>query len=308
MHSSRIVIVLGLAIALALSLIPLKLAFEKLLEEQPELDSGEYLVAVTFPGIVGDLEKLVGKGRVVLVVTPEADPHHASLTPQGRRALSTALVVVTMGHTHIDLEIEKLKKRGAIPGVLIDITKLEGIRKPVLPDGRINYHELYCDPFNLETLMKAVARELARSGLDDQSLSERLEGILRDIESVKATTGILGGYTAIVSYAGLQPQVEWLGLQVVHYLAEDIDTSPSSNALRRARLLLASDIVVVVIAVNERGEPLTTTDAWLLREAEKLGRPVLKVRFCALATSTIDVLNETTYAAIELAKLLRSSR
>ncbi|MEM0340151.1 MAG: zinc ABC transporter substrate-binding protein [Acidilobaceae archaeon] len=261
----------------------------------------EYVIAVTFAGMLDELERLVGKGRVSVVVTIGADPHDVSLTPEGVRTLSRALLIVTMGHTHVDHEVEKLKKTGEIKGVVINIVNLENVSRPVLPDGRINYHELYCDPYNLKVILEVVAKELIRIGAGGEEVQERLRALMRDIDSIVERKVTLEGRKAVIVYAGIQAQIEWLGLRVIHYLAEEPGSAPLPRALRQASVLLSQeDSVIAVVGIGASGEPLTDLDEWLLREAERLGRPVLKVRLCALSTSALETIRETAKAAERL--------
>lgn len=234
------------------------------------------LIVVTFPPLEGDVRALACQGDVVKsLVPPGVDPHMYSLRPSDMELLRKADLIVSTGHTPVELRIRELVASGELKARLLDIVELEGVRVYVNPvTGKPNYHSIIYDPHNyivfIEELSKVLS-SLRPSCSQHYSLvaTSIVEGVREAVKRVPEVDIVAVADEPVVQYA-----VEWAGIHVELVLVAEEGLPPTPALVEKARTMISTGSVGLVVVVE--GKP-TEASAMLEQMAREHGVRVLEV-------------------------------
>ncbi len=261
-------------------------------------------VVLLFPGIQEDVRKILAEDDFIHVVGLGADPHEIQLTPRDVEVLKSAHVVISMGHTHVDKQVESLIKRGDVKARLINVLDIKGLILPKLPgEDKVNYHEPYYDPRNLEVILSEIVKVLAELRPEKKKYyEEKLAEVKKEIDEIKEHAGILKGCKAVIASAELQPAIQWLGIEIIWYVVFEYAETPSPERIEAAIKAMESEdkgriIVFIGLADNHRHdshkhEAMSKLDERLREEAKNRGLKVLGVTAGYVGGSIIESLKE----------------
>lgn len=226
------------------------------------------LIVVTFPSLEGDVEALACQGDVVeSLVPPGIDPHTYSLRPSDMELLREADLIVSTGHTPVELRIRELVASGELKARLLDITELKGVRVYVNPvTGKPNYHSILYDPNNyiifVETLSEILS-DLRPSCAQHYNLTATsiVEGVLEAVKRVPRMDVAAVADNPIVQYA-----VEWAGIHIELVLVAEEGLPPTPALVEKARALLSTGNASLVVVVEGKPGKASLTLAQMARE------------------------------------------
>lgn len=226
------------------------------------------LIVVTFPSLEGDVEALACQGDVVeSLVPPGIDPHTYSLRPSDMELLREADLIVSTGHTPVELRIRELVASGELKARLLDITELKGVRVYVNPvTGKPNYHSILYDPNNyiifVETLSEILS-DLRPSCAQHYNLTATsiVEGVLEAVKRVPRMDVTAVADNPIVQYA-----VEWAGIHIELVLVAEEGLPPTPALVEKARALLSTGNASLVVVVEGKPGKASLTLAQMARE------------------------------------------
>ena len=249
---------------------------------QRESPQGGVLVVLLTPGFEEEIKAILAEDDVLHVIGLGGDPHEIQLSPSDIDILRRADLVVTMGHTHIDREVEELVERGEVKARLLNLLNLGNLVIPELPGGVRNYHEPFYDPRNFVMIIDAITKLLGELRPDKRSLYEENARKVRD-ELTRITSehqGLLRGYRAVITTAEIQPAIQWLGVDVVAYVVFDLHESPTPENLERALgALNEGNVIVFIAATCSEGTctPASPLDKKFYDEAAQRKIPIIMV-------------------------------
>ncbi len=236
---------------------------------------GGLLVAVTYPSLEEDLAQIMcDSDRVVGLYRPGADPHDLQLDPEKASIVARADIVVTGGHTPVDVKAGELAG-----GVVVDVLDSPGIRILYLPGDGPNTHYPIYDPENYRAFITHVAGVLEKAR-PSCSYTGNAERILKDLSDLDVFKDVLAGKPAVIDLPAAQYPAEWLGAQVVLVLAQGyghVGEAISPGDLEEAERQLAQGAIAFV-TVDSRGTPVSKAGDWLLGKARELGARVVLVK------------------------------
>ncbi len=230
------------------------------------------LVVVTFPGLLDDVKMLACPGdRVVSLVPRGVDPHDYYLPPWGLRVLRAADVIVSLGHTPLELMIRRMWAEGLIGGVLVEVPRVPGVRllrNPVT--GSLDLHMPVYDPRNYAAFIEYLAHVLAlrRPECRGYYLSEA--GVLASEAMRLYWSAPRLSARAVADSPALLYAVSWLGVRVVGLLRPGYGLPVTPAVIED----LAKSGVSLVVVTAPVESPAST---WLRWFAEERGLPVLYV-------------------------------
>lgn len=296
--------IISIAIALAALILIATFILYGPLRGVEEKEKGTWIVLL-FPGIQEDVKKILADDDFIYVVGLGSDPHEIQLTPRDVEVLKSAHLVISMGHTHVDKQVETLIKRGEIKARLINIVDIKGLILSKLPgEDKVNYHEPYYDPRNLEIILTEIAKVLSELRPEKKKhYEERLSEVKKEIDEIKEYTNYLRGCKAIIASAELQPAIQWLGLEIIWYVVFEYAETPSPERIEAAiKAMEGSDIIVVIGLAGHHGhehdhhghehELMSKLDERLKDEAENRGLKVLGVAPGYVGGSIIESLHD----------------
>ncbi len=276
--------------------------------ERSGVDKVGLLVVLLTPGFDDEVRALLAEGDELYVIGYGADPHEIQLSPSEVEVIRKADLIISMGHTSIDIRIEELKKRGEVKARILNLLEIPELVLPKLPQdqhneehhdhpeelvGR-NVHEPFYDPRNLIVILNKITSVLVELRPEKRNVYEanyerlkaRLEEMIRNFE------GILGGRKAIISTAEIQPAIAWLGVEIVAYLVFDQHESPSPRALERAIKEMEGGEVIIFVAVRCDGVCSLSSyaDKWLEEEAKERNATIIKVPLGYTGSSVMSKL------------------
>ncbi|MEM0491376.1 MAG: zinc ABC transporter substrate-binding protein [Acidilobaceae archaeon] len=251
-------------------------------------------IVLLFPGIQKEVSRLLSSDDKLYVIGGAGvDPHELQLSPSDVEMIRRANIVLSMGHTHVDEQVESMIKRGEVKARFINVLEIKGLILPRLPDGKINIHEPYYDPRNLILILEVLVDEMSRLRPEKRDYYySRLSEVRSEVEElISRYSGILKGYNAVLTTAELQPAVAWLGLNVVSYIVWDTHETPKASAIEEAIRALDDSNVIAVVAIidhehdhNHNHEHdhgphrfMTILDKMIAEEANARGRIVIGV-------------------------------
>lgn len=278
MVSQRVVVIAGIAVALAVSVV----AGYLLLSQRESPEAKGLVVVMLTPGFEAEVRRLLASGDELHVIGVGGDPHELHLSPSDVAIIKRSSIIVTMGHTHIDEDIEELVRKGEVKARIVNIRDIEGLEVPLLPGGVRNYHELFYDPRNLAKILDTIAKLLIELRPEMKSVYEsNLERVKADIERlISSHEGLLRGYKAVMTTAEIQPAIQWLGVDVIAYLVTHHDESPTPGRLDEALRALGEGRVIAFIAAkcsDSTCNPASPLDESLYNEARSRGAPVIMI-------------------------------
>ena len=234
------------------------------------------LIVVTFPSLEGDVKALACRDDIVeSLIPPGIDPHMYSLRPSDMELLREADLIVSMGHTPVELRIRELVASGELKARLLDIAELKGIRMYANPvTGKPNYHSLLYDPNNYIAFIKALSKilsDLRPSCSQHYSLTATsiIKGVIEAAKRVPRIDIVAIADEPIVQYA-----VEWAGIRIELVLAAEEGLPPTPTLVEKARTLLSTGNAKLVVVVES--EP-TKASSTLAQMAKEYGVKILEV-------------------------------
>lgn len=287
-------------ISIAIALAAIALIFIAMIYSLPRgVEEKGVWVVLLFPGIQEDVKKILADDDFIYVVGLGADPHEIQLTPRDVEALKSAHLIVSMGHTHVDKQVETLIKRGEIKARLINILDIKGLTLPRLPgEDQVNYHEPYYDPRNLEIILSEIVKALAELRPEKKKhYEERLAEVKKEIDEIKEYTNYLRGCKAIIASAELQPAIQWLGPEITWYVVFEYAETPSPERIKAAIKAMEEGKIIVFIGLADHHHQhqhafMSKLDEMLREEAKIRGLKVLGVTPGYVGGSIIESLKE----------------
>ena len=261
-----------------------------------ESSQGGVLVFLLTSGFEDEIKAILAEDDVLYVARLGSDPHEIQLSPSDVDILKRADLVITMGHTHVDRQVEELVAKGEVKARLLNLLKLGNLVVPELPGGVRNYHEPFYDPRNLVVIIDAVTELLKELRPDKGGLYEEKARKVKD-ELARITSayhGLLRGYKAVITTAEIQPAIQWLGVDVVAYVVFDLGESPTPESLEKALRVLSEDKVVLFIAATCSGgtcTPASPLDKRFYDEALQRKIPIIVVPLAYTSGSVVWKLN-----------------
>ena len=234
------------------------------------------LIVVTFPPLEGDVKALACQNDVVKsLIPPGVDPHMYSLRPSDMELLREADLIVSTGHTPVELRIKELVTSGELKARLLDIVELKGVRVYVNPvTGKPNYHAILYDPNNYVLFIEELSRILSSlrpscSQHYNLTAASIIEGVEEAVKKVPRIDVAAIADEPIVQYA-----VEWAGVRVELVLAAEEELPPTPALVEKAKTLISSGNAGLVVVVE--GEP-TKASSILAQMAREHGIKILEV-------------------------------
>jgi len=275
---ARVAAVLAVLVAITVSIIVIYHVFHSASREGPfEGHEREgLLIVVTFPSLEGDVRALACQGDIVeSLVPPGVDPHMYSLKPSDMELLREADLIVSTGHTPVELRVKELVASGELKARLLDIVELEGVRVYVNPvTGKPNYHSIIYDPNNyivfIEELSKILS-SLRPSCAQHYNLTATsiVEGVREAVKRVPEVDIAAVADEPVVQYA-----VEWAGIHVKLVLVAEEGLPPTPTLIEKAKTLIsAGDVELVVVVEGKHAK----ASLMLEQMAREYGVRVLKV-------------------------------
>lgn len=263
------------------------------------------LVVVTVYPLKFDVSLLsCGNVEVYSIVPAGVDPHEYQLTSRDAELVRQANLIVSTGHTHFELEIAELAKKGELKGVLVDALEVEGLlvrENPVT--GKPNYHMPIRDPVNYLVFLVHLTRVLAKVDPANAACyyEKAQEAISTVLGKVLVHRNSLEGLV-VADKPHVQYAVEWLGLRVAWILKYEEEVSLAPESIEKALNLLNSGSIVAVAVTDP---PVAQESSFLLEEAQKRGIPVIRVPFY---NGTLDALLYVSQQAAELQKSMHTQQ
>ncbi len=249
---------------------------------------GEVIVVAETPGLKALYEEIAcpSVSHRYVVLAAGGDPHFAQLTPSQARLVKEAdIVVVVPGSPAGMSALEAARAAGAR---IVAVTELP-LEWAYLKDNRV-YHAPWYDPVNAEILLRALAEAEASAVPSCRGEVEaRLSNALAELESVAKEGGALEGSTVVADLPFNIYLARWLGANEVIVVRLSHEAEPPPSVKERVREALARGAVVLV-TVDERGEPVDSAGRWLLGEARGAGVRVALVPAPWLEMSVADAL------------------
>ncbi|MDM7274661.1 MAG: zinc ABC transporter substrate-binding protein [Thermoprotei archaeon] len=270
---------------------------------------GGLWVVLLFPGMQDDVRRILADDDFLYVVGLGADPHEVQLTPRDVEVLKSANLIVSMGHTHVDKQVENLVRKGDIKARFINIPYIKGLIIPKLPgEDRYNYHELYYDPRNLEIVLSEIVKVLGELRPEKKGYyEEKLVEVKKEIDEIKEYADYMKGCKVIIASAELQPAIQWLGPEIIWYVVYEYAEAPSPDRIGAAIKAMESgdkDKIVVVIGLADHHHHnhqnhghhhhtfMSKLDERLRDEAKSRGLKVFGVRTGYVGDSVIEGLKD----------------
>ncbi len=280
---------IAVAIAVTLLLLPTLVLIHSV-QSSASLAKKSLLVVVTFPGIEYEIKTLLCDDDKVVVLTPAGvDPHNYQLKPGDVELVEEADLIITMGHTSVDLRIRSLVEQKALKGALIEVPRIDGIKIRINPvTGKPNLHGIIYDPMNLIRLLETVVDKASNIRPECGSIYKRnLELVILELEDlIKETTTI--GMRVLAETSSIQYALEWMGVHVEYVLVEpELPLTPSK--LSKAEQLIAEKSVDAVAVIDYNGV-LSPAGKQLVEQARRHGLPVIRVPSLFSSGSLLDKL------------------
>ena len=237
---------------------------------------GGLLIVTTFPSLDEDLSLLSCTGdRVVGIYPPGTDPHELQLGPKEARMVMDADLIVTGGHTPVDLKAEELAR-----GVVINFIELDGVKLIDIPGGPVNSHYPIYDPDNYMVLMRSVVGELSRLRPECSSeYSSKLSQIADMIRSVSRFRGALNGSIGVVDLPSSQYPAAWLGVDVELVLVYGHEHGGSIEpGMVESVDRILSEGGIAFVTVDDSGAPVSKAGEWLMDRARMHNATVVLVK------------------------------
>ena len=255
------------------------------------------LIVVTIPSIVKDIESILcDNDRVVSLVPLGIDPHEYQLTPRDVDTLKKADVIVSLGHTHFEIRIRELVKRGDVKAKLIEIPYIPGIELMTNPmTGGINYHMPIYDPQNYVRFVKYLSQIL--SSLNPscaQVYQTRSAHTIKLVEDILIHAPKLN-LTAVAANPMLQYAVTWLGIDVRYLVVREVDVPAIPSDIVKVREVLGHEASIAVVM-----EPSDAASKFLESLARQRGVPIIRVKAPYIADSVLDEIVNVYRQALNL--------
>lgn len=245
-------------------------------------------VVTVFPSLVEDIRQLLCSGDTVdYLVPPGVDPHEYQLTTSDLDKLAGADIVVSTGHTGVEVKIEELAASGELKAIVVNIMEIPGLRITVNPStGQANMHMPIYDPLNYMLFVENLTAVIA--GINPSKADCYREKALEVISTVTQLAADnyrrYLGVPAVVDSPGVQYAVEWMGFKVLRSLQPEHEVEPQPTDLKTVEDLMRSGSVKIAFVSS----PVTGTPGRMLVEmAERYRVPVVEVPSPLTLNSTI---------------------
>jgi len=240
-------------------------------------EGGGLLIAVTYPSLARDLRQITCiDDRVIELYPPGSDPHDLQLDPSKARIVMEADVIVTGGHTPVDKSAVELAR-----GVIVDMTRVEGVRLKRINGGQVNIHYPIYDPGNYRAFLESIVDTLSRLRPEcSETYRGNLAKVLDMLAKISRYNNTLNNTIAVIDLPSTQYPVEWLGVEVKLTLSQGqghLGESTDPKRLDTARRLLEKG-AIAVITVDDNGNPVSKQGEWLLNQAREKGSKIIRVK------------------------------
>lgn len=257
-------------------------------------NNDEVLIVVTFPNLYKDLKHILCRNeKLYLIVYSGLDPHNYQVSPKDVVMLRKADVVISSGHTSLEQRLKFIVEEEKI----LDISTIEGIKVKLNNKTRQpNFHLFFLDPDNYIVVLSKITEKL--NSINRHCTTYHLEKLAEITKAVKEAKKRISKINntrknVIASSLLLQYAIEWVGFDVKEYLVEEYKESISLRNLKYVNNMIEKDkIDFVVIAVDEKGRPLSKLDKILLDIAQNKGISVLKINIFSSNKATYEIINE----------------
>lgn len=255
------------------------------------------LIVVTVPSIVKDIESILcDSDRVVSLIPLGVDPHEYQLTPRDVDTLRKADVIVSLAHTHFEIRIRELVKRGDVKAKLIEIPYIPRVELMTNPiTGGINYHMPIYDPQNYVRFIEYLSQIL--SSLNPpcaQVYQTRSAHIIELVEDILIRAPKLN-LIAVAANPMLQYAVTWLGIDVRYLVVREVGVPAIPSDIVKVREVLGHEASVAVVM-----EPSDAASKFLESLAKQRGVPIIRVKAPYIADSVLDEIVNVYRQALNL--------
>jgi len=261
---------------------------------------GGLLIITTFPSLAQDLELLVcDDDEVISLVPAGADPHEYQLRPSDLEVLREADLIVSTGHTPMEVEIRDMVDRGELGATLVEVPGVPGMRFLVNPStGQPNYHMPIYDPVNYERFIAHLSTVLAHLRPERRVEYEENARRLRD-----CVEGLLGrapklDFTAVADLPVVQYAVSWLGIEITSFVLKEPGAPATPGDLMELEEALANHEVDLVIVCQPT---VASASKELEALAKEHGLPILYVPSPMEPSPILDKLSVILDQALGLA-------
>lgn len=292
-----VIAVVGLMLAIGLN---------STLSTSSESSGGVYVI-VTFSSLVYDVSPLLCKDDIVeSLIPPGVDPHSYQLAMDDLRKLQKADIILSTGHTPLEVSIRKLVEEGRLNALLVEIPSIPGIKVLENPVTHTpNLHMPIYDPSNYKVFIKYVARVLGEvNPRCRKTYINNAERIIRRLDEITAKAPRLN-VTAVADTPLCQYAISWLSVNISHLVVKEHDVPVSPDDLGLVESMLRDGEIGLVIATSP---PEARASRILVELASKYRVPVLYVPSPLLPSSILDKLENITLQAVKLNEELSYTR
>ncbi|ADV65082.1 metal ABC transporter substrate-binding protein [Desulfurococcus mucosus] len=221
-----------------------------ILPAQTAVAEGGIRVITVFPSMVNDVKSLLcDNDSVDYLVPPGVDPHEYQLSTSDYDKLRKATLIVSTGHTGVEMQISELVMQGGLNATLINILEIPGLRIAINPStGQENLHMPIYDPLNYLLFVENLTSTLValNPSKADCYRAKAMDVIASLARLISKSHGRYMGVPTVVDTPVLQYAVEWMGFKVVKSLIPEHDVQPSPLDLSTVEGLLRNGTIPIV--------------------------------------------------------------